>query len=210
MASIDQSVAVRAGEDLPREALLAYLKHHLPDLNGALTIEQFPAGFSNLTYLLRIGDRELVLRRPPFGAKIKTAHDMEREYRILAHLDPVYSKVPRPLLYCDDESVLGATFYVMERIKGIILRAQPPRGVDLSATTMRRLSEVFVDNLVEIHRIDYQAAGLGDLGSPQGYVQRQISGWTKRYYNARTDDVPEVEQLATWLQEHLPADAETG
>ena len=210
MASIDQSVAVRAGEDLPQEALLAYLKQHLPDLDGPLTVEQFPAGFSNLTYLLRIGDRELVLRRPPVGAKIKTAHDMGREYRILSHLHPLYPKVPRPLLYCEDEKVLGAPFYVMTRVKGIILRAQPPRGIDLSADTMRRLSEVFVDNLVEIHSIDYQAAGLGDLGSPQGYVARQISGWTRRYYNARTDDVPEVEQLATWLQEHLPPDTQNG
>jgi len=215
MVSIDQSVAVRAGEDLPQESLLGYLKQHLPDVEGPLTVEQFPAGFSNLTYLLRIGDRELgdrelVLRRPPIGAKIKMAHDMGREYRILAHLHPVYSKVPRPLLFCEDDSVLGAPFYVMERVKGIILRAQPPRGLDLSADTMRRLSEVFVDNLAEIHAIDYEAAGLGDLGSPQGYVSRQISGWTKRYYNARTDDVPEIEQLATWLQEHLPADTTHG
>lgn len=207
MASTDQSVAIRAGEELPQQALLDHLERHLPDLQGPLTIEQFPAGFSNLTYLLRIGDRELVLRRPPLGAKIKTAHDMGREYRILAHLHPVYPKVPRPLLFCEDESVLGAPFYVMERVKGIILRAQPPRGIDLSPETMRRLSEVFVDNLAEIHAIDYEAAGLADLGSPQGYVHRQVAGWTRRYYNARTDDVPEVEQLATWLQEHLPADS---
>jgi aminoglycoside phosphotransferase (APT) family kinase protein len=206
----DSSRAVRAGEELPQEALRAYLKQHLPELDGRLTIEQFPAGFSNLTYLLCIGDRELVLRRPPFGAKIKTAHDMGREYRILAHLHPVYSKVPRPLLYCEDENVLGAPFYVMERVKGIILRAQPPPGLDLAPETMRRLSEVFVDNLAEIHSIDYQAAGLGDLGSPQGYVERQISGWTRRYYNARTDDVPEIEQLATWLHEHLPPDTPSG
>src|SRR6185503_17503372 len=210
MVSIDQSVAIRAGEQLPHEALLAYLRKHIPDLDGALSVEQFPSGFSNLTYLLRLGDRELVLRRPPIGAKIKTAHDMGREYRILAHLHPVYSKVPRPLLFCDDESVLGAPFYVMERVKGVILRAQPPRGLDLSVETMRRLSEVFVDNLVEIHSFDYEAAGLGDLGSPQGYVSRQVSGWTKRYYNARTDDVPEIEQLATWLQENLPADSARG
>src|SRR5215213_8077492 len=129
---VDTSRAVRAGEELPQQTLLVYLNQHVPDLNGPLTIEQFPAGFSNLTYLLRVGDRELVLRRPPIGAKIKTAHDMAREYRILSQLHPVYPKVPRPLLYCDDESVLGAPFYVMERVQGIILRAQPPRGVDLS------------------------------------------------------------------------------
>ncbi|HEU4767674.1 MAG TPA: phosphotransferase family protein [Pyrinomonadaceae bacterium] len=203
---IDGSRAVRAGEELPQHALLEYLKQHL-DLDGPITVEQFPAGFSNLTYLLRIGDRELVLRRPPIGAKIKTAHDMWREYRILAQLCQVYSKVPRPILYCDDETVLGAPFYVMERVTGIILRAQPPRGIDLSPETMRRLSEVFVDNLAEIHGIDYDAASLADLGSPQGYVKRQVEGWTRRYYNARTDGVPEVEQLATWLHEHLPPDS---
>lgn len=202
---VDGPRAVRAGEELPQETLLGYLKQHLTDLDGPLTVEQFPAGFSNLTYLLRIGDRELVLRRPPIGAKIKTAHDMGREYRILVHLHPVYPKVPRPLLFCDDESVMGAPFYLMERVKGIILRAQPPSGLDLTPETLRRLSEVFVDNLVEIHAIDYEAAGLGGLGSPQGYVARQIAGWTKRYYNARTDDVPEIEQTATWLHQHLPA-----
>ena len=170
-----------------------------PSLNGPLTVEQFPAGFSNLTYLLRIGDRELVLRRPPIGAKIKTAHDMGREYRILSHLHPVYNKVPRPLLFCDDEAILGAPFYVMERVNGIILRAQPPRGIDLSPELMRGLSETFIENLAEIHAVDYEAAGLGDLGSPQGYVKRQVEGWTKRYYNARTDDVPAIEQLADWL-----------
>lgn len=206
-STIDKSVAIRAGEELPEQILLDYLRQHLPDLDGPLAIEQFPSGFSNLTYLLRIGDRELVLRRPPIGAKIKTAHDMGREYRILAHLHPVYAKVPRPLLFCEDETVLGAPFYVMERVKGIILRAQPPRGLDLSPGTLRRLSEVFVDNLAEIHGIDYEAAGLAELGSPQGYVSRQVTGWTKRYYNARTDDVPEVEQTATWLHEHLPPDS---
>src|ERR1700741_1027143 len=119
---IDRSRAVRAGEELPQPELLNYLKQHLPDLDGPLTIEKFPAGFSNLTYLVRSGDRDLVLRRPPIGARIKTAHDMSREYRILAHLHPVYPKVPRPLLFCEDESVLGAPFYVMERVKGVILR----------------------------------------------------------------------------------------
>src|SRR5829696_8737027 len=132
LSKVDRAYSVRQGEELPNERLLEYLTAHLPDLKAPLTIEQFPAGFSNLTYLLRTGDRELVLRRPPIGAKIKTAHDMGREYRILSHLYPVYQKVPRPLLFCDDEQILGAPFYVMERVKGIILRAQPPRGMELS------------------------------------------------------------------------------
>ena len=204
----DKSRAVREGEELPNERLLAYLTAHLPDVEGPLVVEQFPAGFSNLTYLLRAGNRELVLRRPPIGAKIKTAHDMSREYRILSHLHPVYKKVPHPLLFCEDEEILGAPFYVMERVTGIILRAQPPRGIELSSELMRGLSEAFVENLAEIHEVDYEAAGLGDLGSPQGYVKRQVEGWTRRYFNARTDDVPSIEQLAEWLVQHLPADSE--
>ena len=206
-AAIDRSRAVRQGEELPVETLLTYLKAHLPDLEGPLTIEQFPSGFSNLTYLLRVGDRELVLRRPPIGAKIKTAHDMGREYRILTHLQPVYPKVPLPLMFCEDEEVLGAPFYVMERVKGIILRAQAPKGLELSSEVMRGLSETFIANLAEIHSVDYERAGLGDLGSPQGYVKRQVEGWTKRYQNARTDDVPEIEQLSDWLLQHLPEDS---
>jgi len=205
---VDQSRAVRPGEELPIERLLDYLTAHLPGLEGPLTVEQFPAGFSNLTYLLRAGDRELVLRRPPIGAKIKTAHDMGREYRILSHLQPIYKKVPRPFLFCEDEEILGAPFYVMERVKGIILRARAPRGIELSSEVMHGLSETFIENLAEIHTVDYEAAGLGDLGSPQGYVKRQVEGWTKRYYNARTDDVPEVEQLSDWLLQHLPADSQ--
>ena len=205
---IDGSRAVREGEELPNERLLAYLSAHLPELEGPLIVEQFPAGFSNLTYLLRAADRELVLRRPPIGAKIKTAHDMSREYRILSHLHPVYKKVPRPLLFCEDEEILGAPFYVMERVTGIILRAQPPRGIELTPELMRGLSEAFVENLAEIHEVNYEAAGLGDLGSPQGYVKRQVEGWTKRYFNARTDDVPSIEQLAEWLVQHLPPDSE--
>jgi aminoglycoside phosphotransferase (APT) family kinase protein len=208
MSNIDRSTSVRPGEELPTESLFQYLHAHLPELTPPLTVEQFPAGFSNLTYLLRVGDRELVLRRPPIGAKIKTAHDMSREYRILSHLYPIYQKVPRPLLFCDDESILGAPFYVMERVTGIILRAQRPVGVDLTPETMRQLSATFIETLAEIHEIDYEAAGLGDLGSPQGYVKRQVEGWTKRYFNARTDDVSSIEKLAEWLHANLPADSE--
>ena len=204
---LDSPGRVRAGEQLDHDKLLAYLRAQLPDLAGPLTVEQFPAGFSNLTYLVRAGEQEFVLRRPPFGTKVKTAHDMGREYLILSRLHPVYPKVPRPVLYCADEAVLGAPFYLMERVRGVILRARPPAGVELSPSVMRRLSESFVANLCEIHVVDYRAAGLNDLGRPEGYVRRQIEGWTKRYYAARTDDVPAVEQLARWLDEHTPSDS---
>ena len=205
---IDRPAPVRAGEALSLEGLAAYLQRQFPDLkNTDLEVSQFPSGHSNLTYLLRLGERELVLRRPPFGAKIKTAHDMRREYEILTHLFPVYAKVPRPLVYCDDEGVIGAPFYLMERLQGVILRGAPPQGLELPAAQMRRLSESFVDNLVEIHRVDLQAAGLGDLGRPEGYVKRQVEGWAQRYLNARTDDIPEMEQVAAWLAGHMPPES---
>jgi aminoglycoside phosphotransferase (APT) family kinase protein len=191
---------------LDGEKLEAYLRSQFPGLTGALEVQQFPKGYSNLTYLIRLGGREMVLRRPPFGAKIKTAHDMGREYRILSHICGIFPKVPRPLGYCQDESVLGAPFYVMERVTGIILRAQPPAGIELSPELMRRLSESFIENLVEIHTLDYAAAGLGELGKPDGYVARQVEGWTRRYHNARTDQIPDMEQLGVWLAEHQPAE----
>jgi len=173
---LDQPRTVRPGEELDVAALEAYLTREIPGLEGALEVDQFGNGFSNLTYLLRVGDRELVLRRPPFGVKIRSAHDMGREYRILSHLATVYPKVPRTFAYCADESVLGAPFYVMERLRGVILRATPPAGVDLDPERMRAISEAFIDNMVVIHGVDYEAAGLGDVGRPRGYVERQITG----------------------------------
>jgi aminoglycoside phosphotransferase (APT) family kinase protein len=134
---------------------------------------------------------------------------MGREYLILSRLADVYAKVPRVLAYCEDEAVLGVPFYVMERLKGVILRASAPEGLELTPALMRALSGNLVDNLVEIHRVDYQAAGLGDLGRPVGYVRRQIEGWTQRYVNARTDDIPDIERVAAWLSEHMPPDAGT-
>ncbi len=205
---IDQPREVRHGEELPLDQLGAYLKRHLPQLSGTLTVKQFPSGHSNLTFLVQVGNQEIVLRRPPFGANIKTAHDMGREYKILSHLHPVYSKVPRPLHYCEDVSVIGAPFYLMERVKGIILRNEPPRGLALDPEVMRDLSLAFVDNLAAIHAVDYAAAGLGDLGKPVGYVARQVRGWTERYANAKTDDISEIERVAAWLAEHLPADSD--
>lgn len=203
---VDQPAPVRTGETLPIESLEAYLLANLPGAAGSLVIEQFPRGFSNLTYLLRLGVRELVLRRPPLGANVKTAHDMQREYRILRALVDVYTKVPRPLLYCDDPAVIGAPFYVMARVPGVILRTQPPRGLTLGPELMRAMSESLVDTLVELHAVDYAAAGLGDLGRPEGYVARQVSGWIGRYQNARTDDLPDMETTAAWMVAHQPPD----
>jgi len=203
-AWMDAPRAVREGEELDRDKLEAYLQAHLPEAGGDLEIQQFPSGYSNLTYFLKLGERELVLRRPPFGANIKTAHDMGREYHILSHLAPVWDKAPTPLLHCTDETVLGAPFYLMERVRGVILRPRMDAAMHPEPNTMRRIGEALVDTLVELHSIDYQAAGLGELGRPEGYVQRQIEGWSKRYFKAKTDEVSEIEQLARWLADHQP------
>lgn len=206
---------VRPGEELDAAALSAWLAGRLPavESGAGITIEQFPGGHSNLTYLLRMGDCELVLRRPPFGSTVKTAHDMGREHKVLSRLWTVYPKAPRALLHCDDAAVIGAPFYIMERVRGVILRQQKaPAGIDLSPETMRRLSEAAVDGLAELHAVDFEAAGLADLGRPAGYVERQVSGWTERWRGARTDGVPDVDRAAGWLAGHLPAEvpAETG
>ncbi|MBW8010444.1 MAG: phosphotransferase family protein [Chloroflexi bacterium] len=203
----DQAFSVRPGEELDTAKLETYLLAQLPDSSGPLTVEQFPGGYSNLTYLLRIGQRELVLRRPPFGRKIKTAHDMGREYHILSNLEKVYAHVPRPLAFCEDEDVIGAPFYIMERIQGVVLRAKPSKDLNLSPGNMRNLSEAFIDNLAAIHTLDYKAAGLGELGKPEGYVERQIKGWTKRYYDAQTDEIPQIEAAAEWLAENMPPES---
>lgn len=203
---IDPSKPIRTGEELDVEKLQGYMQDVLDLPNHNLQIEQFPGGYSNLTYLIKTADKEYVLRRPPFGRKIKSAHDMGREYRILSKLIEVYPLVPRPVAYCEDEDILGAPFYLMERIQGVILRAKPPKGTQLTPELMQRLSENFIDNLADIHNIDFEAAGLGDLGKPEGYIQRQVTGWTKRYRDAQTDALPQIDAAADWLAAHMPAE----
>ncbi len=204
-ALIDGSRPVREGEELDAAALAAYLREQVPGLQGELTIEQFRKGHSNLTYLLRVGGRELVLRRPPFGARIATAHDMGREHRILSALQGVYEAAPAPLLHCEDEGVIGAPFYVMERVRGVILRGnQPPPGLALDEARMRALSTMLVDSLAALHAVDIEATGLIALGKPEGYVERQVTGWTRRYFEAKTDELPEVEAAAAWLGRNRP------
>lgn len=200
---LDQAAEVRSGESLDLDQLGRYLKKHLPDYRGALEVRQFPSGFSNLTYLLRIGEQEVVLRRPPFGANIKSAHDMGREFKVLSLLKPIYPYVPAPLLYCGEEAVMGAPFYVMERVKGVILRSKPPQGLDLSPAMMRHISEKAVDHLAELHSLELKN-GLEELGKPEGYIERQVEGWIGRYYKAETDKIQHMDQTAEWLRHHMP------
>lgn len=203
----DQPQAPRSGEAVDRARLQEYLRPLLPEPGTPVEISQFRQGYSNLTYLIRAGDREWVLRRPPVGAQIKSAHDMGREYRILSHLQGFYPLAPKPVLYCEDPSVLGAPFYLMNRVQGIILRRELPAGLHLDEGTLRALSESFIDNLSAIHRVDFRAAGLADLGKPEGYVRRQIEGWTKRYQQAQTDTLVSLEEMAAWLGQNQPAEA---
>src|SRR6266404_3798295 len=199
----DSSRPIRAGEELDLLRLEPYLRSHLADLSGALSVKQFPSGHSNLTYSITLGETEMVLRRPPFGSKVKSAHDMGREYHVLFKLHPAYP-TPRPLLYCQDETILGAPFYVMERVRGVILRRNLQEGMTLPPATARALSESFIDNLAALHRLDYTALGLSDLGKPQGYLERQVRGWIERYHGSKTHDVPEVALLSAWLTERMP------
>ncbi|MEM9292487.1 MAG: phosphotransferase family protein [Acidobacteriota bacterium] len=207
----DQARPVRAGEELDLIALEPFLATHIDAAGDALgkdarlEVEQFPGGYSNLTYLLRLGDLELVLRRPPVGSKVATAHDMGREFRVLSALAPIYPLAPRPLAYDEEGEVLGMPFYVMERRRGVILRRGVPAGAAFDRRVARGLSEAFVEQLAAFHRLDWREAGLGDLGRPEGYAQRQVGGWLKRYEAARTDDHGALDEVIRWLQQRLEA-----
>ena len=206
--ALDRDAPVRPGEELDTAALAAWLRGRIPGADGEVEVRQFPRGFSNLTYLVRMGDREMVLRRPPFGAQVRGGHDVVREHRILAALHPVWPKVPRPLVCCDDESVIGAPFYLMERVTGVVLRDRPPSGVTLDPATMRGVCLAAVDTLAELHSVDWRAAGLAGIGRPEGYVRRQVEGWTERWRKSKTDEVREMDQAAAWLAENLPEEGE--
>jgi aminoglycoside phosphotransferase (APT) family kinase protein len=206
---VDGVRPVRAEDAFDLPAVSSWLAERVAGLSGEPDVSQFAGGASNLTYLLRYPDRDLILRRPPVGRKASGAHDMAREYQLQKGLAPVYPYVPNMLALCQDEAVIGGDFYVMERIPGTILRARLPEGMTLDAGQARVLSETFVDKLVELHQVDPTEAGLGDLGKGEGYVRRQLTGWTKRYRQARTWNVPRFERTMSWLAEHAPSDVGT-
>jgi aminoglycoside phosphotransferase (APT) family kinase protein len=194
--------AVRPSEQLDWPALAAYLREHL-HAEGDLHVEQFPGGHSNLTYALTFGTRELVLRRPPFGPVPPRAHDMAREFRVLQAVHPHFALAPEPFVLCEDTSVIGSVFYVMERRRGLVIRNEEPAGI---APLRARISASVVDTLADLHAIDVTAPGLSTLGKPAGFVARQIRGWTERWHGAKTSDIPEMEALALWLEQRIPAD----
>jgi aminoglycoside phosphotransferase (APT) family kinase protein len=208
-SQIDNPVSVRQGEELDVAKLNNYATAQVPHFGLITEVKQFPGGYSNLTYFLKTDTgQEYVLRRPPFGAKhIKGGHDMGREFRVLSALKGAgYDKVPNPVLFCEDESVLDCPFYVMERVQGTVLRAQTAPKLNIPPTVMRQMSEALVDNMVALHSIDIQATGLIQLGKPEGYIQRQVEGWQKRYLNAQTDDIAAMTALYAWLVAEIPPD----
>jgi len=205
MTIIDQAGDIREGEELDALRISRYVKQHLGDIEGELTITQFPGGASNLTYALSFPNRELVLRRPPFGPVAVSAHDMGREYKVMNTLRPFYPYVPKMITFCDDPSVIGCDFYLMERLVGIVPRAEFPAALSLAPEQTRRLCTNALDKLIELHRVDYAAIGLADLGKGEGYVERQIGGWSKRYRNAKTENVPDFEKVMNWLQDNMPS-----
>ena len=213
MLDANDTKPVRASEQLDWRALEDYARPRLAevcgdefDLAAPLMVEQFPGGHSNLTYLLRFGKREFVLRRPPFGPVPPKAHDMAREYHILEAVHPVYRLAPRPFLLCEDASITGATFYIMERRHGLVVRTREPPELADRPEERRRVSEAMVDALAELHAVDIEAHGLIKLGKPAGFVERQVHGWIGRWHGSQTSELPEMDALADWLVQRLPPD----
>ncbi len=204
---LDKAKEIRQGEELELPKLESYISDLLKDFSGIEKIQQFPGGYSNLTYLIQDKKgNEYVLRRPPFGAKIKTAHDMGREFKVLSLLQNHFDKIPQPILHCEDEDIIGTPFYLMTRLNGIILRRSIPEGLEMNLEKMNTLSTSCIETLAELHSIDVEKTGLIDFGKPEGYIKRQVEGWIKRYYKSQTDDISDMDALAEWMEKNMPSD----
>lgn len=211
MVVVEDGREVREEDSFDVVAVASWLRENAPpilknDLDTTPRVRQFAGGASNLTYLLDYGDRELILRRPPHGTKAASAHDMRREYRIQEALAPVYPHVPKMVALCTDEAVIGSDFYVMERIKGTILRGRIPPSLSLDERSTRQLCASAVERLVQLHQADPAQAGLADIGKGPGYVRRQVEGWSERYKAAHTWNVPSFARVMAWLDERQPDD----
>ena len=174
------TAAVRPGEELDVAALSRYLADKIPGAGSSLNVRQFPNGHSNLVYLVEIGGREFVLRRPPLGPVAPKAHDMAREYKVLHAVHPHFPEAPEVFLLCEDPSIIGGVFFLMERRRGIIIRDRVPEELAAIPNHQRLLSEAFIDCLVRLHAVDVTQPGLNALGKPEGFVERQVRGWADR------------------------------
>jgi len=204
MSSENPTIDIRKGEELDIAAVDKALKSAMPELEGEPKLHQYASGASNLTYALDYPEKRLVLRRPPFGKIPKSGHDMFREYRVMSALKPAYPAVPTTVFYTDDKDIIGAEFYVMERAEGHLIHTDIPKEWNWGVKETRELCTAFIDKLVELHQVDYKAVGLEDFGKPEGYVERQILGWNRRYEKVITDDVDNFEDVRQWLDDNRP------
>lgn len=205
--SHSDTAPVRSGEELNLAALGSWLSEKIAGVERGITVEQFPSGHSNLTYLLRIGEREFVLRRGPLGPVAPKAHDMAREFRVLQAVHPYFHEAPEVFHLCEEPSVLGAVFFFMERRHGLVIRDQiPPRLASLPHYA-QRVSEAFIDSLVKLHGIDVVNNGLLVLGKPEGFLERQVLGWAERWNRAKTDELVRMDRLIRWLADRRPHSA---
>ncbi|MEC3883502.1 phosphotransferase family protein [Halobacillus sp. HZG1] len=204
MVYTEDTRPVRQGEELDAKKLERYLRQQLDMPSGDIQIRQFGAGHSNLTYELTVGEEwKAVLRRPPMGPVAPKAHDMEREFKVLQSLHPVYPLAPKPYLY-ESGNLIGRPFFLMERREGLVFDHTYPEGVQATEELGRKLSETMVDRLAELHSLDYRNTPLKDMVKPEGFMDRQVHGWIKRYEKARTDDVVSGERLKKWLVANIP------
>ncbi|MCK5914969.1 MAG: phosphotransferase family protein [Deltaproteobacteria bacterium] len=206
MPVTDSAVTIRSGEEIDPIAIKSFLQENIDDLYEDIVITQFPSGYSNLTYLVSMGGRQMVLRRPPIGAKVKAGHDMGREYKVLKALHPAFPYCPKPLAFTEDTSIIGTPFFVMERLSGIILRKDLPPELSFSRFQAANLCRTLTHLQADIHAIDVKRAGLDFIGKLTGYVQRQVEGWSRRYRKAKTDDAPDCETIMAWLKDKMPPD----
>lgn len=195
---------VRVDEQFDYQAMEAYLHRHVAHAEGPLEVRQFGGGHANLTYLLRIGEQEWVMRRPPLGPTLPTAHDMRREFRVLSALASTDVPVPRPIVLCDDLSIIGVPFYLMERRRGTVIRDAIPAEIGDDLDKRRQVSAATVDTLATLHAVDWRAVGLQDFGRPTGYLERQLRRWAEQWERAKTRPVPALERVLEWLRQHVP------
>jgi len=202
---LNKTVSVREGEELDIAMIDRFLRARIDGLQGTPTIRQFASGHSNLTYSIKYADRSLVLRRPPFGTRPKSGHSMIREFTVMNALKPAFPAVPETYFHIpNEESPLGAEFYVMEQVEGRKLERDIPTSWNFGAEEGRKLCLSFFNKLIELHKVDYKAIGLADFGKPEGYVERQVLGWNRRYEKALTDDVEPFEDVRKWLADNMP------
>lgn len=209
-AVLDKGGEVREGEELDAQAISSWLRDQGVDIQGEPTVTQFSGGASNWTYRLEYDNQDLILRRPPKGTKAKSAHDMVREYTVQKALKDAYPYVPKMVALCTDDNIIGADFYVMERMEGIIPRANLPKEIDFDPVQTRELCTNVIDALIELHQVDYtEHTDLVNLGRGEGYCERQVTGWDKRYVKAKTPNVPSFGIVRQWLNKHTPKDSKT-